>query len=297
MASLAGLTGFSHRLPVRLCLGVLLVSTSLVWIAVLAEPGDRLQVSFFDVGQGDAILIETPAGQQILIDGGPDSDKVCLELGRKLPFWDRSLDLVVLTHAHDDHVTGLVEVLKRYQVDQVLESGLAENTPAYVAWLQAVEEKGIERTIAKAGQSIDLGAGVAMEVIHPQEEMLLGTDSDANNNSVVLRLVWGGVSFLLTGDIDGEAEVAILYAEQWRELNSTVLKVAHHGSAGSTSSQFLAVVEPQIAVISVGENNNFGHPDEGLVMRLEQVETYRTDQNGTISFSTDGERLWVETEK
>jgi len=297
MASLAGVTGFRHRMPLRLCLAVLVVSTSLVWIAVLATPGERLQVSFFDVGQGDAIFIETPAGQQILIDGGPDSDRVCLELGKKLPFWDRSLDLVVLSHAHDDHVTGLVEVLRRYEVGQVLEPGLAESTPAYDSWLETIEEKGIERTIARAGQRIDLGTGLAIEVIHPQEEMLRGTDSDANNNSLVLRLVWRGVSFLFTGDIDGEAEMAILYTDQWRELNSTALKVAHHGSVGSTSAQFLAAVEPQIAVISVGENNNFGHPDEELVVRLEQVETYRTDQNGTISFSTDGERLWVETEK
>jgi competence protein ComEC len=297
VASMAGLTGFSHRLPMRLSLGVLVVSTSLVWIAVLSMPGERLRVSFFDVGQGDAILIETPAGQQILIDGGPDSDRVCLELGQKLPFWDRSLDLVVLTHAHDDHVTGLVEVLRRYEVGQVLEPGLAENTPSYEAWLETIEEKGMERTIARAGQRIDLGDGLMIEVIHPQEEMLQGTDSDANNNSLVLRLVWGGVSFLFTGDIDGEAEMAILYADQWRELNSTVLKVAHHGSARSTSGQFLAAVQPDTAVISVGENNNFGHPDEATVVRLGEVEIYRTDENGTISFTTDGERLWVETER
>lgn len=204
---------------------------------------------------------------------------------------------MVLSHAHDDHVTGLVEVLRRYEVGQVLEPGLAESTPAYDSWLQTIEEKGIERTIARAGQRIDLGTGLAIEVIHPQEEMLQGTDSDANNNSLVLRLVWGGVSFLFTGDIDGEGEMAILYADQWRELNSTVLKVAHHGGAGSTSAQFLAAVEPQIAVVSVGENNYFGHPTGEVLATLEGVEVYRTDEDGTISFTTDGERLWVETEK
>ncbi len=296
-ASLAGLARFSNRLPVRVCLGLLVVSTSLVWIAALAMPGEQLVVSFLDVGQGDAILIETPAGQQILIDGGPDGDRVCLELGQRLPFWDRSLDLVILSHAHDDHTAGLVDVLRRYRIGQVLEPGLEESTPAYGSWMETIEEKGIERKIARAGQRIDLGNGVAIEVIHPQDKMLQGTDSDANNNSLVMRLVWGRVSFLLTGDIDEEAETAILHADQWRELNSTVLKVAHHGSAGSTSGRFLTAVEPRIAVISVGQNNRFGHPEEDLVTRLDQIETYRTDVNGTVSFTTDGERLWVETER
>jgi competence protein ComEC len=279
----------------RLSLAVLVVCTALVWIAVLAMPDERLRVSFLDVGQGDAVLIETPAGQQVLIDGGPDGDKVCQQLGERLPFWDRSLDLVVLSHGHDDHVTGLVEVLGRYRVGRVLEPGLAERTPAYEAWLETIEERSIESAVAEAGQRIDLGGGITIEVIHPQEEMLQGTDSDANNNSLVLRLVWGGVSFLFTGDIDAEAETAILGADQWRELNSTVLKVPHHGGAGSASALFLTAVEPEIAVISVGEGNNFGHPDRTTVARLGEAEIYRTDGNGTVSFITDGERLWVET--
>lgn len=294
---LAGLADITGRLPRKLALGVLVVCTSLVWMAVLAMPGERLEVSFLDVGQGDAILIETPAGQQILIDGGPDIDRVCLELGEKLPFWDKSLDLVVLTHSHDDHVTGLAEVLRRYEVDEVLEPGLLENTPAYEAWLELIDLKGIERSVAKAGQRIELGDGMAIEVIHPQNEMLQGTESDANNNSVVLRLAWGKVSFLFAGDIDEEAEMAILYADQWFDLNSTVLKVAHHGSASSTSCRYLSAVEPQAAVVSVGENNYFGHPSEEVLRRLEGVDVYRTDENGTITFSTDGERLWVTTER
>ncbi|MBM4443842.1 MAG: DNA internalization-related competence protein ComEC/Rec2 [Chloroflexi bacterium] len=294
---LAGSSWLNSRLAVRLSLAVLVVCTALVWIAVLAMPDERLRVSFLDTGQGDAVLIETPAGQQILIDGGPDGDRVCQELGEKLPFWDRSLDLVVLSHGHDDHITGLVEVLHRYRVDLVLESGLAESTPAYEAWLEAIEERSIERAVAEAGQRIDLGGGITIDVIHPQEEMLQGTDSDANNNSLVLRLVLGGVSFLFTGDIDREAETAILGADQWQELNCTVLKVPHHGSAGSTSARLLSAVEPEIAVVSVGEDNGFGHPDGATVARLGEAEIYRTDMNGTVSFITDGERLWVETER
>lgn len=214
-----------------------------------------------------------------------------------MPFWDKSLDLVVLTHPHDDHVTGLVGVVQRYTVGQVLESGFELDTPAYEEWRRLIDEKDIQRSIVRAGQQIDLGEGIGLEIIYPQKEFLEGTESDGNNNSVVLRLVWKDVSFLFTGDIDEEAERAILYSDQWYELNSTVLKVAHHGSSQATSSQFLAAVDPEVAVISVGKDNAFGHPSDETLAKLDGVKLYRTDEQGTISFSTDGQRLWVATER
>ena len=206
-----------------------------------------------------------------------------------------STSLVVITHPEDDHVVGLVEVLRCYKVGQVLEPGLEQDTLAYEEWLRLIDEKNIKRTIAKAGQQIELGDGMRIEVLHPQEELLEGTDSDTNNNSVVLRLVWKEVSFLLTGDVYEEAEREILY--QGYKLNSTVLKVPHHGSATSTSSHFLAAVNPQVAVISVGEDNPFGHPSDETLARLKGVKVYRTDEQGTVTFTTDGERLWVEVER
>ena len=295
---LSKLAEFAYRLPKKWALGILLVAASLTWVAVLATPDRRqLEVSFLDVGQGDAILIETPAGQQILIDGGPDADRVCLELGKNLSFWDKSLDLVVLTHPHDDHVTGLVGVVQRYTVGQVLESGFELDTPAYEEWRRLTEEKDIQRSIARAGQQIDLGEGIRLEIIYPQKEFLEGTESDGNNNSVVLRLVWKEVSFLFTGDIDEEAERAILYSDQWYELDSTVLKIAHHGSSQATSSQSLAAVDPEVAVICVGEGNDFGHPSDETLAKLDGMKLYRTDEQGTINFTTDGEKLWVATER
>lgn len=214
-----------------------------------------------------------------------------------MPFWDKSLDLVVLTHPHDDHVTGLVGVVQRYTVGQVLESGFELDTPAYEEWRRLIDEKDIQRSIVRAGQQIDLGEGIGLEIIYPQKEFLEGTESDGNNNSVVLRLVWKDVSFLFTGDIDEEAERAILYSDQWYELDSTVLKIAHHGSSQATSSQFLAAVDPEVAVISVGKDNAFGHPSDETLAKLDGVKLYRTDEQGTISFSTDGQRLWVATER
>ena len=155
-------------------------------------------------------------------------------------------------------------------------------------------EGDIQNTVARAGQQIDLGEGITIEVVHPQEELIKGSVSDINNNSVVLWLNWGEVSFLLTGDIFGEAERDILHSNG--SLKSTVLKVAHHGSNTSTSSSFLSAVDPQVAVICVG-NNDFGHPHGETLARLRGVKVYRTDEQGTVTFTTDGQKLWVETEK
>jgi competence protein ComEC len=273
----------------------LLVVAILVWSVVLTAPDDKLHVSFLDVGQGDAILIQTPNGQNILIDGGPDPQKISLELSKKLPFWDRTIDLVVCTQPQADHVTGLVEVLQRCEVKQVLESGAPYDSAIYQEWLRLIEDKGIEYNIARTGQEIDLGNGVKMEVLNPPETLYVGTSHDIDNNGVVLRLSWGQFSFLFTADIREEVEFELIW--QRANLRSTVLKVAHHGSKTSTTSQLLAAVDPEVAVISAGTDNPFGHPSpevvERLIDRLGEDNVYRTDEHGTIEFITDGERLWV----
>jgi len=285
-----------YRPPKKWVVVPLLLAVALVWLAVpAASKTGKLEVSFLDVGQGDAILIQTPSGRQILVDGGPDADKVCLELGKELPFWDRSLDLVLLTHADDDHILGLLEVLRRYKVKQVVEPGFENNNAAYGEWLRLVRDKNITRTVTKAGQRIELGNGIRMEILNPQENFVKGSDQDVNNNSVVVRLVWKEVSFLLTGDIGYEAERQMLY--KGATLDSTVLKVAHHGSADSTSLHFLAAVDPQMAVVCVGANNPFGHPSREVMERLEKQVTagmlYLTSE-GSVKFTTDGKRLWVD---
>ena len=276
----------------------LLIAAILVWSAALTLPDDRLHVSFLNVGQGDAILIQTPDGQDVLIDGGPDPQAVTLELSEKLPFWDRTIDLVVCTHAHADHVTGLVEVLQRYGVRQVLEPGIPYETPIYQEWLRLIEIKGIEYNIARARQEIELGNGIRLEVLNPPESLFEGTGYDVDNNGVVLRLSWGQISFLSVSDVGEEVELELI--QQRSDLRSTVLKVAHHGSDTSTSRQFLAAVDPELAVICVGVDNSFGHPNSEVVVRLVDAvgrdSVYRTDEDGTIEFITDGESLWVKTD-
>jgi len=276
--------------------GIILV---LLWVAVLTLPDDDLHVSFLDVGQGDAILIQQ-GSQQILIDGGPGAEKINLALGEMMPFWDHRIELVVLTHAQDDHISGLVSVLQRYDIDAVIEPGVAYDTDMYRKWLELIDRNNIDCIMAQSGQYIDMGDGVKIDILHPQNEISAATESDINNSSVVLRLVKDKASFLFTGDIEETVEYDILHRNS-KELQSTVLKVAHHGSDSSTSPLFLDMVNPQIAVISVGENNRFGHPDSGVVSRLEEKlgdgNVYLTTQRGTITFITDGARIWVETER
>jgi competence protein ComEC len=268
----------------------------LAWLAVLQLPDRKLHVAFLDVGQGDAILITTPAGQQVLVDGGPSPSDLTSALGKEMPFWDRSIDLLVMTHPDADHISGLVEVLERYEVDSWLDNGRPDDDATYGECMALIEEAEVERHTVRGGDSLDLGQGIVLEVLHPPAELMRGTEADGNANSLVLRLVWGEADFLLTGDIGGEAERVLLKSGQG--LSADVLKVAHHGSGGSSDEEFLKAVAPSYAVISVGEENKYGHPDEGVLERLAElgdVTVLRTDAAGTIEFATDGVQMWVRT--
>ena len=270
----------------------------LVTFLAVTMPDNNLHVCFLDVGQGDAILIEK-GSQQVLVDGGPSPQALALELGKKMPFWDRTIELMILTHPSRDHVSGLVEALNRYRVKQALSPELSFESAIYNEWCRLITEKNIRLTPAQAGKRIDLGDGVIIEVLNPPSSPFTGTESDVDNNAAILRLSMGKVSFLLTADMMWEAELELIY--NGANLTSTVLKVAHHGSTTSTTAEFLAVVSPQLAVISVGADNEYGHPSPEVITRLEErlckENIYRTDEDGTIEFITDGERLWVKTER
>jgi len=202
---------------------------------------------------------------------------------------------MVCTQPQADHITGLITVLQRYEVKQVLEPGVSYNSSIYQEWLNVIEDKGIEHNIARAGQEIDLGNGIEMEVLNPPEGLFEETSHDVDNNGAVLRLTWGKVSFLFTADIREEAEFELI--GQRANLRSTVLKAAHHGSDTSTTLQFLAAVDPEVAVISAGVDNSFGHPNREALKRLIDMlgedNVYRTDEDGTTEFITDEERLWM----
>ncbi len=287
------------RVPKMWVITPLLIIAIVMWVAILNFPDDKLHVSVLDVGQGDAILIQTPAHQNILIDGGPSPSAIDLELSEKLPFWDRKIDLVILTEPQADHVTGLIEVLRKYTVYQVYETGLDCESTAYQQWLDMTKTQSIKREIAYSQQQIELGEGIRIQVLHPPSPFLEGTSDDLNNNGLILRLSWNSLSFLFTSDIQKEAEWYVV--GQRTCLNSTVLKVGHHGSVTSTSEQFLAAVDPEIAVISVGSENRFGLPSSEVInrlcSRLSPERVYLTSTDGTIEFLTDGARLWVKCDK
>lgn len=269
---------------ITMILGLLLVFT-------FREQNDFLEVTFLNVGQGDGILIETPSGHTILIDGGPDRS-VLAEVGRSLPFYHHTIDLLVLTHGDADHVGGFVELTKRYGVGHVLYSGVDTSYGAYEAWREVTEGQGIDETIASQGKSFEFG-DVLLEVLYPFEDVSSREVEDPNDYSVITKLTYGETEFLFTGDAPIEAEDRMLAVGI--DVKADVLKVGHHGSKYSSSKEFIAAVDPEIAVIQSDIDNTFGHPHKVVLDNLEDagVKTLRNDLDGRITLISDGESVSI----
>jgi competence protein ComEC len=250
----------------------------------------KLEVDYLDVGQGDSILIKTPYEQNILIDGGPNT-RVLSELGENLAFFDKKIDMVVLTHPHADHVTGLVEVLKRYQVKKVLITGILDTAPAYLAFLKQISDQKIPVEYANGLADINLGQDLTLKVLYPFKDLNQQKIENLNDSSIVLKLVYKNNSFMFTGDAEELVETDLLNAKV--DISAQVLKVGHHGSKYSSTPQFLAAVKPQYGVISVGAKNDFGHPHLRTLDNLQKqgIEILRTDQLSTIRIISDGNNI------
>lgn len=275
----------------------------LFWVIVLHGNGqvlgvkigaenNELEVDYLDVGQGDAILIKAPGGQNILIDGGPNS-RVVERLSENLAPWDRKIDLMVLTHPHDDHVSGLVNILDRFEVGKILYTGVSHDSPNYLAWLSKIKEKKLPIMIIDKAQTVDLGLGCRLEILYPLESFLNKEVENLNNTSIVIKLVYNKESFLFTGDAEVEEEKKLLASGTG--LASDVLKAGHHGSDTSSGQEFLDKVAPDTAVILVGKDNNFGHPSRRTMNRMERekINYLRTDELGTIKIISDGNKIEV----
>jgi competence protein ComEC len=246
-------------------------------------------VTFFDVGEGESALVQTPSGQNILIDGGP-SAAVLQKLGGALPWTKRNIDLIILSHPHADHITGVIKVLERYKVRQVLTTDVLHTTPEYIAFLKLIKDKKIPLAIARTGQNIKLASGVSVDILWPPISYAGQQVDDLNSTSIVNKINFGETSVLFTGDTPIVNEQALITTST--NLRSQILKVAHQGSRTSSSEEFLRAVAPEFAVISVGKDNRFGHPHQEVLERLKNlsIKIFRTDIDGDISFVSDGKR-------
>ncbi|MCR4330589.1 MAG: MBL fold metallo-hydrolase [Patescibacteria group bacterium] len=263
-----------------------------IWSVIFREDrGGVLTVAFLDIGQGDAVFIEAPNGNQVLLDGGPNK-RVLRELASLMPFYDRSIDVVIASHPDKDHVGGLPAVLARYDVRIAIDPGVEHDTSVYQEFERLVEEEDIERIRARRGQIIWLDQSVYLEILFPDRDPV---GWDTNDASIVARLVYGDTSFMLTGDSPQKME-QYLVGLDGEALASDVLKLGHHGSKTSTSELFLGFVSPLYAIISAGKNNQYGHPHQEVLELVERfrIPIFATYEVGNIIMRTDGTNIFID---
>lgn len=275
---------FIKRKPLVVLLAALLIILIELLTTAFSSKQD-LEIVFLDVGQGDAIFITTPSGRQVLVDAGPRNN-LGSSLAHYMPSYDRSINLVILTHPDLDHVGGMVSLIDRYDIDLLIHSGLLAGSDVYAAIADRVNQLGIPTTTAAAGQVIDLGDGVSLEIFSPHPDL----DSfESNDYSIVARLSYGDTSVLLTGDAPKVIEQNVVRAFGDR-IQSDILKVGHHGSNTSTGDFFFEAVNPEYAVLSYGCSNRFGHPHGEVLATLfaQQVSVLDTCNDGDVVFESDG---------
>lgn len=259
---------------------------TLSYLSWQAKPDGLLHVYFLDVGQGDAILIRTPEGENILIDGGPQQ-KILTELKETLPLFDTALDYVMLTHPDSDHLQGLIPAMQRYPVQHVLFPAVHKDGSLAKNFLQIISEKNIPVIIADKNSDINFGSGVILDTLFPFSQLVGSHMDDANDASLVIRMIYGENEILFTGDAGIEVEKKLI--EVGSTLAADILKLGHHGSKTSTSEEFLYAVTPKYGIISCGKGNKFNHPHKEIMKLLNNtgVKILRTDKHGRIEFIFD----------
>ncbi len=296
--------GLSLRMKILFLLAlVLLISVSLglmeyvtgrIWAPKVPFEDPYLTVQYFDVGQGDAALVVFPEGETLLIDAGPNESERSLLASMANAMPGKTLDYAVFTHSHEDHIGGADRILQKYKVCNAILSASDTTTASYRRMLDGLAENGTHIIPATPGTSYPIGGG-EITVLGP----LVHTEGDANDDSVVLRLTYGDCAFLFMGDAERGTEEALLTRFDDEALRADVLKMGHHGSSTSSTSPFLDAVNPAYAVVSCGENNDYGHPHKEVIdlCRQRGIRMLRTDRMGRISVYSDGKTLWVDTER
>lgn len=284
-------------------LAVLMTAVSLLALGCSSKPAgqmDRsvssqtLKVETIDVGQGDAILIKTP-GQVVLVDTGdvPARERLVKYIKNQ---GITTIDKVIITHPHADHLGGMAAVMEAFKINQIYDSGLTTTTAIYRQYLTTVQKKNIPFEVVTPGEIIDLGSGVVLKVLAPQKPFI--TQSELNNNSIVMKLTYGNFSMLLTGDAEKEAEDKLIKTYT-TELKSSVLKSGHHGSNTSSAPAFLKAVSPEAIIISVGVDNDYHHPHPSTIKKYTELKAkvYQTDRDGTVTITSDGQTYNITKEK
>jgi competence protein ComEC len=279
-----------------------MLSAFLGTLAVVAAMGPsasaangKLVISFLDIGQGDAELLQLPTGDNVLIDAGDNGmeERIVQDLRDR---GVKSLDMVIMTHPHADHIGAMDAVLQNFPVRLMLDSGSRTGTRTYTKLLKLIDEKHIALKLGRPGMTKNYGP-VKLEVLAPAEPLLKDTKSDLNNNSIITKWTYGKFAVLMTGDVESEGLARLLKTND--DLHATVLKVPHHGSRYTTGMDFLERVRPEVAVISAGQNNDYHHPHKQAVERLEKIgaKIYVTKDVGTVTVTTDGKTYQVQTER
>jgi competence protein ComEC len=278
------------RRPVRILVAVLALVVVGAGAVALTRPDGQVRITVLDVGQGDAILVDADRGARMLIDGGPDPDRLLVALDAHVPAWDRRIDLLVLTHPHEDHVAGMALLLERYRVARVVEPGMRGPGPGYRAWVAELGAEGRTAGRLSTGDTFTLD-DIRLDVLWPDRGSVPAEPTDTgtgiNNVSIVLLGTFGRERFLLAGDIEEGIDPTLLARGLPRV---DFLKVAHHGSRTSSTQAFLDAVRPRIAAVSAGAGNPYGHPAPATIERLRahHAEVFRTDLDGTVDVTLDG---------
>ena len=272
-------------------LTLLILNILVLPFVIFLSFGAYLEVSFFDVGQGDSIFIKAPGNYQVLIDGGPSYTKVLNGLSREMPFNDKEIDLMILSHPESDHMTGLLSVLENYKVDNIIWTGIEKEGEKFETWKRMINEEGANIYYAKSGDKVVMG-DASLEIVSPKESLKDKVFKESNDTAVVTKLLYKDSSFLFTGDISSKLESGL------NDVDVDILKIPHHGSKYSTSEDFLKKTSPLVSVIQVGANS-YGHPTKEVLTRLDNfgIKVLRNDTNGDIKIVSDGINYKIITSK
>lgn len=272
-------------------IGTLLVLLGLLAVIFSSLPDHKLHVFVLDIGQGDAIFIQAPTQERILIDGGPDN-KVIEELGKVMPFYAKTIDVIIVSHPHADHINGLIEVMKRYDVRRVLMTGVSYKYAGYTTFLELVHQKKIPIFFVGEGKDYQIGM-LVFDILYPSYSLQGKSFENLNNSSLTFRLLYGDKKFYFGGDLEMEKEAELVSSSL--DLKADFFKTSHHGSKTSSTEPLLDRIHPQYAAISCGVENKFGHPYYLTIRHFQQrnIAHFRTDLDGTIEAISDGRQLNV----